>query len=312
MWSFFIFKLMTKKIVTIVFIVVFSMMLWVFVSLSGEYFYSMRLPITFSGIPQDYAVSNYSEKEVLISLKGQGWQLAQITFGSQPEFVVNVRGNPGEHKIAIRNALDQNRWLSASVQINEFSPEEIQYRIEAVDSKKVPIIPDIEFKFRDGFGLVSDVRVEPDSIVVRGPKSVVKEITEIITVKRSYTNLDNTVVENISLATLNNLQVDEELVKINFDVQKIVDKEFQDVLVEVKNIPPSKNLTLFPDRINVILRGGINLLGKLDKDEIRASVTFNQALKDTLGYLIPHVTIPDFTTFIDTKPNRLEYIIHQQ
>lgn len=287
-------------------------MLWVFVSLSGEYFYSMKLPVTFSGIPQNYAVSNYSEKEVLISLKGQGWQLAQITFGSHPEFIINVKENPGEHKVSIRNALDQNRWLSASVQINEFSPEELRYRIEAVDSKKVAINPNIELKFRDGFGLVSGIVLKPDSVIVRGPKSVVREITELTTIKKSYSSLDNAVNENISLTLLNNLQLDEEMIKISFDVQKIVDKEFQDVIVEVKNIPPSKNLTLFPDRVSVFIRGGINLLGRLDKEQIKASVTFNQALKDTLGYLVPIVTVPEYTTFIDTKPNKLEYIIHQQ
>ena len=287
------------------------MMMWVFISLSGEYFYTVKLPITFSDIPEGYAVSNYSDEEVSISLKGQGWQLAQMTFGSAPEFIITVNKSPGTHVIPLRNALDQNRWLSSAVQINEFSPEEIKYRIEELAEKKVPVVPNVTFNFHEGYGLVADTKVEPGSVLVRGPQSLIKGLSLVQTQPKIYNSIDESRIENVNLESLNNIEYEADQVTISFDVQKIVDKEFQNILVEVKNIPPSKNLTVYPEQISVILKGGINLLGKLDPNEIKVSVNFNQALKDTLGYLIPIVTVPEFTKLVDTKPNKLEYIIQQ-
>ena len=286
-------------------------MLWIFVSLSGEYFYSVKLPINFSDVPNGFAVSNYSDKEISLSLKGQGWQLAQITFGSQPEFIVNVDHSVGEHKVLLRNALDQNRWLSSAVQINEFSPEEIKYRIEEIATKKVPVVPNLSLKFKEGFGLVENVIVQPDSVLISGPKSLIQGIGLVNTIHKEFNSIDDGITENILLEKIDNISLAEDQVKIDFDVQKIVDKEFLGIVVEVNNIPPSKNLTVYPEKVSVILRGGINLLGKLNSSEIKVSVNFNQAIKDTLGYLVPTVTIPKFTKFVDTKPNKLEYIIQQ-
>lgn len=286
-------------------------MMWVFISLSGEYFYTVKLPVTFSDIPDGYAVSNYSDDYVSISLKGQGWQLAQLTLGSTPEFIINVNKAPGTHTISLRNALDQNRWLSSSVQINEFSPEEIKYKVEELAEKKVKVVPNVTFNFNEGYGLVADTKVEPESVIVRGPQSLIRELSVVHTQQKVYNTIDKSLVENINLAPLDNFEFDIDQVKISFDVQKIVDKEFQNIPVEVINIPPSKNLTVYPEKINVILRGGINLLGKLNPDEIKVSINFSQAIRDTLGYLTPNVIAPQFTELVDTKPNKLEYIIQQ-
>jgi YbbR domain-containing protein len=211
----------------------------------------------------------------------------------------------------LRNALDQNRWLSSSVQINEFSPDEIKYKIEELDEKKIPVEPNVKFNFSEGYGLVAETSVEPESVLVRGPYSIINELKSIPTVEKIYSSVDKSIVENINLAMINNLEYEPEQVKISFDVQKIVDKEFQNIPIEIKNIPPSKNLTVYPEKISVILRGGINLLGKLNPDEIKVTISFNQAIRDTLGYLVPNVVVPEFTELVDTKPNKLEYIIQQ-
>ncbi|MDZ7763969.1 MAG: CdaR family protein [Melioribacteraceae bacterium] len=303
---------MSKKIIAIIFIVLFSVTLWVFISLSGDYFYNVNLPITFSDIPEGYAVSNTSDEEISISLKGQGWQLAQMTFGSNPEFTIEVADDPGTHEVTIRNALEKNRWLSSTVQINEFSPAKIKYIVEELDEKRVPVEPNVDLEFKNGFGLISELKVEPDSVSVRGPKSLVEEIESVKTNYKNYTAVDKSIIENILLEEIDKIIFSEtDRVTIKFDVQKIVDKEFQNIPVEVKNIPPSKDLIVYPEQVNVILRGGINVLGTLDKSKIKVLVNFNQAIRDTIGYLVPEVEVPDFTTFVGSDPDRLEYIIHQ-
>jgi len=302
---------MSKKFITIVFIVFFSIMMWVFISLSGDYFYTVKLPITFSDIPEGYAVSNYSDEDVSISLKGQGWQLAQLTLGSTPEFIINVDRSPGTHTIPLRNALDQNRWLSSAVQINEFSPDEIKYKIEELAEKKVPVKSNITLEFGEGYGLVADTKVIPESVLVHGPKSLVESLDFVQTESKVVTSVDKDLTETVNIEPISNVEYDIDKVKLEYDVQKIVDKEFHNISVEIQNVPPSKKLTVYPEQISVILKGGINLLGKLNPDEIKVSINFDQAIKDTLGYLVPNVIVPQFTELVDTKPNKLEYIIQQ-
>ena len=57
------------------------------------------------------------------------------------------------------------------------------------------------------------------------------------------------------------------------------------------------------------MRGGISQLSKMKNNDLNVYVNFEQAINDTTGAIEPIIDIPEFTSLIDIKPNRLEYII---
>ena len=239
---------MKSKIPTITLIVAFSILLWIFVSFSGEFSISLNLPIQIINVPENNSVSSISSDEIAISLKGQGWQLAQHTLGRDPKFYIPSPSEPGEKEIPVRNALGSNSWLATTLQLAEINPEKIKIKIEPT-------------------------------------KSVLKILTP------RYTSSDITECQ------------------VNFDVQKIVDKTFDDLVVETRSIPSRYELIVAPTKISVILRGGINMLSKIKNEDIKSYVKFEQAINDTTGAIEPIIEIPEFTSLIDIKPDRLDYII---
>lgn len=68
-------------------------------------------------------------------------------------------------------------------------------------------------------------------------------------------------------------------------------------------------LVLFPSKIDVVVRGGIDQLSKLNNAEIRPYIYFSQAYNDTLGSVQPKIDLPKFVSLVDLKPSNLEYII---
>jgi hypothetical protein len=66
---------------------------------------------------------------------------------------------------------------------------------------------------------------------------------------------------------------------------------------------------LSPQKVSVVLRGGISQLSKMKNEDLKASVIFEQAINDTVGSIEPIIDFPEFTSIVDVKPNRLEYII---
>ena len=311
MAEFFYFNVMKSKIISIVFITLFSIVLWVFVSFSGEYFTTLKFPIKVTGIPENKSLADQSVQEVTLNLKGQGWQLAQLTFGRNPDFIVKANPSSGKQSIALRNEIDANNWLSTSLQVLEIEPEKINFDVESISSKTVKIEPQIDMTFKSNYGLVSGVKLSPDSVRISGPESVISKVENVYTEEKTFEGTDKTINENIALQKIDFVEMSIDQTNIEFDVQKIVDKTFENILVDMRNIPPSRELLLFPAKINVVLRGGINILGKLNNDDIKAYVNYNQALRDTLGAIEPNVEAPEYTTVIDKKPRKLEYIIKQ-
>ena len=74
-------------------------------------------------------------------------------------------------------------------------------------------------------------------------------------------------------------------------------------------MPNDRDIVLIPNNINCSLRGGINILGKINPNEISASIDYREIVYDTLGSIQPKIVIPKNTQLIFIKPVRLNYII---
>lgn len=300
---------MKSKVFVISLIVSFSILLWVFVSFSGEYSIILNFPVEVSNIPENHSISLISANDVSLRLKGQGWQLVQHTLGRDPKFFIASPNQAGENEISVRNALELNSWLATSLQLTEINPEKIKIGLEKRKTKKVEIIPVVSLTFKPGYGLVSQVKIEPDSVEISGPESIIDEIEIINTKSKGLSNLESETSFSLQLEKRKFVEISDKECKIIVDVQKIVDKNFDDLLVQTKNIPSRYELMLAPQKISLTLRGGISQLSKMKNEDLNVFVNFEQAINDTVGSVEPVIEIPEFTSLIDIKPNRLEYII---
>ena len=163
--------------------------------------------------------------------------------------------------------------------------------------------------YKAGFGLVSPIEIQPDSVTVTGPEKLVSEINIINTETKILSNLENESSIVLNIVTPKYIVPSARECTVSFDIQKIVDKTFEDIVISNKNIPSRYELIVVPTKLSLILRGGISILSRLKNEDINVYVKFDQAINDTSGAIEPIVEIPEFTSLIDVKPNRLDYII---
>ncbi|MGD8779833.1 MAG: hypothetical protein PVH88_12830 [Ignavibacteria bacterium] len=288
-----------------------AFLLWIFVSLDGEYFTTVDFDIKFTDIPEGFSVSSVSNEKINLQIKAQGYTLAKFIYGPKNDFNIVVKENERMQKINLFNELDNNPWATSSIQVNDISPTSIEFEVEKVDTKYVPLEPVLKLDFKSGYGLIGDIKATPDTVKINGPVSILAGINSLTTVSKPVTGIESNqkIVAEINVPEY--IESNIANCGIEFEVQKIVDKTFEEILIETKGVPRSKELIIYPAKIQVILRGGINILGQMSSDRIKAYVTYNQAITDTLGSLKPIVEFPDNVEFIDTRPNKLEYIIKQ-
>ncbi len=300
---------MKKKVITILSIGIFSVILWGSISLSSEYSTNLKLPIVFTDLPDTFAISSSSENEISLSISGKGWELAKLTFARDLDFSLSTGSITGKQTVELKDALHLNSWLPSNIQIIKVSPEILEYSIEKIKRKKVKIVPNIILDYKPGYALVSNITIQPDSVEIIGPESKVRKIGFVRTIHEEFTNLEKKTSKLLLLENIEDINFADENCQINFDVQKIVDKIYENIEVKTVNVPPSQQLLLFPGKLKVVLRGGINILGRLEESDIIVYVTYEQALSDTLGTIEPFIEVPDYSVLIDQKPRRLEYII---
>jgi len=302
---------MKKKVVTISLIAIFSIGLWISVALSEVYITTVEIPVRFTDLPKNYAVGSTSVDNVYLQVKGKGWELAKLKLVGDTEFNISVHRRTGKYRSDLNNFIDANPWLASSFQVLEIAPAQIEYEIERIGSKRVPVVQNLKIDFKPGFGPASKIKIEPGTVEISGPANLLQKIDAIKTEFREFTDISDNVKLVLPLDVPDGITIPKTECSIEFEVQKIVDKTFESILIETRNVPPNKELILYPAKINVVLRGGINKLGRLTNDSIKVYVDFWTALKENGKTIEPIIEFPQFTTLTITQPKKLEYIIKQ-
>lgn len=300
---------MNKKLISIILVFIFSVILWISVTLSNSYFTMIKAPIKVVNIPSGYAAYSPEIKEVQLKLKGEGWKLAFLTMSGNVEYTVSAEYDSGNKVFDLTESLGENQWLSSGIQVFNIFPERIPLKIERMFKKKVIVSADINLSFADEFGLTFPVTKNPDSVTIYGPKTIVKSINTVKTESLSLINLNKNITRRVRLKEIYGVNFDRDYISLYLNVEKIVDKEFDKIDIKIKNVPEGYSISLFPNNLKVVLRGGINTLGRMKTSDLNSYVDFNEIINDTTGTIEPIINIPEYTTIIKKEPNYLKYII---
>ncbi len=300
---------MKKNLHIIIISIIFSIILWVSISLSNDYYATFKIPLKLVNFPEGYTIGSRVPNHISVKLKGEGWKLAALKLGRESDYIVSAGNESGKRFINLYNYLVDNQWLSSDIEVIDISPDTLSYNIEKIASTHAEIIPDLNLNFKPGFGLATEMVIKPESTIVFGPANRVKSIRAVPTEKLSLNNLDDKVEEKVPLKKIPEMNYSNNNVNIILDVQKIVDKNFDNLPVDIVDVPSDRSVVLLPNKISIGLRGGVDVLAKLDNGHLMAHINYRDVVLDTLGSIAPKVELPDNTSLIYIKPERLRYII---
>ena len=300
---------MKKNIYVIIVAFIFSVILWVSISLSNDYYATLEVPVKLIDFPYGFSTGSALPRTISVKLKGKGWKLVSIYLSAESNFVIPVGYETGKRYVNLYNYISENPWLSTDVEVVNFTPDTLSFFIEKAFAKKLKIIPDLNLSFQQGYGLASKVIVSPDSTLVYGPFSYLKNLDSIKTKLLSLENLQTKTSEKILLERIPGMRYHDNSVSVSLDVQKIVEKNFDNVAVKVIDAPKDRDVIFFPNRIKISIRGGVDVLGRVDSTQLNAYVNYRDVVADSLGSLVPQVIIPENTSLIFINPERLRYII---
>ena len=300
---------MNSKITLIIISLLISILIWGSITLSEQFYTSIDFKVMVDNLPKGFTYSSIEPEIITVKLKAKGWQLFALSFGSKPEFTVSADYDSGRKYIDPYNEINENDWFSSGMNLVDVNPRNLSFAVEKVKFKKLKVIADADLSFNQGYGLATPVSIYPDSVMVGGPESIINKKTSIKTLPVSYSYADSKLKLISELENLPGFQLVDTKVELVFDVQRIVEKSFNNIRVTINDLPAGRNIVLIPNIIECSLRGGINILGKLSSDQITASINYDEIVYDTLGSVQPRMTIPDNTSLVYYKPQRLNYFI---
>ncbi len=251
---------------------------WFMVKMNKEYDYSLDIPLNITINNDDIWLKYPPPNEVRVAFTGRGIDLLQLNF-YEPAYEIDLSDETGSYEM---NLSDHPGYVKipreVSVDVKSIiRPHALKFELDKRVEKKIPVLVQAEVETKPGF-IWATTSSKPDSITLTGPASYVDTIDAITTVKEKHTAV-NLSFNNQMLIQKNPDfygQYTPEKIDIFFDIQRLAEKEIENVPVMVDNVPDTYDVVPLPSVVTVYAKGGEKILAEASEKDFKVFIDFKE------------------------------------
>ena len=191
------------------------------------------------------------------------------------------------------------------------NPDTLIFEFSAVQSKKVPVKPNLGYELEKQYMLKVPVKVEPDSITITGPGKILDTINFIQTDLLKLKKVSGPVIRNLIIKkTSDQLRYSESRVVIRLEVEQYTEKTLKVPVIPV-NVPDSLTMKVFPAQISLSFRVVVSEFDKITHDQFRIFADYRDLVpgKENLKVILSR--FPLFIEQIRLQPETVEFILER-
>ncbi len=295
------------------FFLLLSFTFWTSTKLSNTYIVEESFSIIWTNIPNGIIPSSENQ-QMNVSISASGIEiliyrlinksinisLSQADF-SREKGLIDLRGQ----EFFIKKQFFENTKL------NILNPLFLEFKFSRLEEKVFTVVPQIEINLRAGYLIDSSLKVTPDSILVRGPKSILDTLNSIQSESIIADDLYENFRKKVSLRSIPEIQLSESKVTVEVAVSRYTEKEFL-LNVEVINLPLGARVKLFPPKAKVRVTLPLSVLRTIKTSDFNLVVDYNNIFKDAEKKLdLIMIRRPSYVKKVILEPKKVNYLIRK-
>ncbi len=304
---------MEKKTHVIVASVFLSVLVWLSVSMNNQYSVAVRVPFRVTELPEGISLASPIPQSIVVRIRGTGWQVASSYLSATASINFDASTMNKRQLLLTSRDLGYSLDVGSSAEVLGFEPDTVQISVDSTTTKRVPVIPRIDVIPREGFTVVSDPAVDPDSVTITGARRLLSRIEVWYTQRREFKKTINGIDATIPLSdTLTGIvTVNAREANVRVSVEQVADNIYRNIPVKITDNTDSTKIILLPPTVDVTVRGGINEMADVNSDSFSVTADYNRLIHSTSAYFQPTVEAPAQLQVIDVKPDSIEFIIRK-
>ena len=295
------------------FFLLLSFTFWTSTKLSNTYIVEESISIIWTNIPNGIIPSSENQ-QMNVSISASGIEiliyrlinksinisLSQADF-SREKGLIDLRGQ----EFFIQKQFFENTKL------NILNPLFLEFKFSRLEEKVFTVVPQIEINLRAGYLIDSSLKVTPDSILVRGPKSILDTLNSIQSESIIADDLYENFRKKVSLRSIPEIQLSESKVTVEVAVSRYTEKEFL-LNVEVINLPLGTRVKLFPPKAKVRVTLPLSVLRTIKASDFNLVADYNNIFKDAEKKLdLIMIRRPSSVKKVILEPKKVNYLIRK-
>ena len=198
-----------------------------------------------------------------------------------------------------------------NTKLNILNPLFLEFKFSRLEEKVFTVVPQIEINLRAGYLIDSSLKVTPDSILVRGPKSILDTLNSIQSESIIADDLYENFRKKVSLRSIPEIQLSESKVTVEVAVSRYTEKEFL-LNIEVINLPLGTRVKLFPPKAKVRVTLPLSVLRTIKASDFNLVVDYNNIFKDAEKKLdLIMIRRPSSVKKVILEPKKVNYLIRK-
>lgn len=309
----YIFLLKDRQFHIVLFSLVFAGILWTSVNLGNMFTVTVKLPVSIQNVPKDLALASFMPDSLKMTLRGNGWNILHFLLSPDNRYSIDISTFRNNSIVVPSQNLKDDPSISSPLTIVSTMPESLLIRLEERTTKRIPVLPDLNVSYRQGFGSIGRPSMVPDSITISGAPAILAGVTQWKTIPIILTDINTPIHLAVPLSENQAFEIDRPSISIavDVDVQPIAERTIEDIPLEILQVPERRTIVLIPPKISIIIRSGVNTVSDLQRKDFQAYIDYRSILLDTSGWLKPIINAPENVQIVHFEPERVQYVLRK-
>jgi len=307
-------KTPSKDYRTMIIVVAMAFFLWLVVRMNKTYDHAYDIPLQIINNNPNKILKYPVSKKVRVEFMGRGVDLMRLQF-YDIVYVVDISDVKDHISINLTEHPEFVRFPEEiAVPVKSIiRPQQIVLQLDDLRERIVPVKIKADVKTAAGFSLIKSA-ITPDSIRIRGPATFLDTLTHINTKSKSFKDINSRFSEEFEIKKNANFYADyqTEKVRVDFDVQRLAEKELNNVPVEVVNVPQQFEVVPLPSFVKLYIKGGEKILANAEKEDFRVVINFNRDMLQG-DKRVPAAIHTDLQViYVESRPAQFELVIQKK
>lgn len=303
---------------TFLFFLLLAFLFWLMTKFSKEYPAAVAANINYVNMPTNATLGENNETDIQFNLFASGFQFLTYKL-KKPILVIDVAKYASKKNIKrIQLNSDQllkeiNLQFPSARSATGVSKDELEINLNPILRKKVPVNVSKELTFKNGYKLIGDIQVVPDSVEISGPNGAVKGITTLHTETIQLQNLEESTSKKIALIIpeIKDLVVNTTQVTTYVTVKEFTQKKFT-YDIDVLNKPKDVAIKLIPQQITLVFDISVDDFNTIKKEDFQIACDYAKRNKEDNFMLPLLLKKPKGVQHVEFETQKIDFLIFKK
>jgi len=293
-----------------------SFSFWFINMLDKERHTLIKIPLRYTGLPQNYDISKSNVDFITVEVKDKGINLFDYSKNQLSALTIDLKGNlKNRGTIVLTNDELRSKMLKhllPTSSIIELKPDSLVLVYEQLAKKKLPVKFNGVIETAQQYILSEDILIEPDTIITYGPKRLLDQLKFVKTNWTEFKELNQTIETSILLQRIEGVRYSTDDVKFSVFSEMFTEKELV-FPVKVINCPDNLIVRTFPSQVKLKFNVALSHFKSISLNEITVEVDYQHLLKNDEGkQKLKILSKASYISNIRSDFEEVEYVIERK